>query len=176
MALYLNNAQYSSSNQQNNDTLICKYNKQFFPNYETAVTSLSQLTLLPGEMAFAYYYDSNTCDGQNSIFAVGPLSQGTNIIYKNSNDINNVINSLNETIVDINTSISYTENNINSSISSIYNNIKTLDSLINTNTNDIIDLKSNIVKNKYDIDTLVKELRKLQDDILHIKIKCGMIE
>ena len=113
MALYLNNAQYGSSNQSSQDTLIHSYNKSFFSDYNQAKSVLLQKVMKPGEVTFAYYYDPKTPYGQNTIFAVGPLSAaGCNTIFKNADDIDNVKDVLDETIADINASVSNMENKV----------------------------------------------------------------
>lgn len=116
MSLYLNNTQYSSNNHSPQDTLIHSYNKQYFSDYDSAYETLSNKIMLPGEVTFAYYYDSNSPSGQNAIFAVGPLTQGYNIVFKNSNEIDIIKNKLYETIADVNASVSYIENTIDSKI------------------------------------------------------------
>ena len=116
MALYLNNIQNNVNNHKHQDTIIHSYNKQYFSNYDNAYETLANKIMLPGEVTFAYYYDSNSPSGQNAIFAVGPLTQGYNIVFKNSNEIDNIKNKLYETIADVNTSISYIENTIENKI------------------------------------------------------------
>lgn len=62
--------------------------------------------LLPGEVAFAYYYD-NTCEhGINAIFAVGPIVHGSgNIFFHNAKQLDKIFLDLDNTIADVNTSM-----------------------------------------------------------------------
>jgi hypothetical protein len=70
------------------DCLVHTYNKKYCSDINTAETLLMNKVLLPGEVAFGYYYDEDASYGTNAIFAVGPLSNGSgNIIFKNSKDI-----------------------------------------------------------------------------------------
>lgn len=62
--------------------------------------------LLPGEVAFAYYYD-NTCEhGINAIFAVGPIVHGSgNVFFHNAKQLDKIFLDLDTTIADVNTSM-----------------------------------------------------------------------
>ncbi len=174
MALYLNNAQYGSSNQSSQDTLIHSYNKSFFSDYNQAKSVLLQKVMKPGEVTFAYYYDPKTPYGQNTIFAVGPLSAaGCNTIFKNADEIDSVKDVLDETIADINASVSNMETKVdgiikekNSLLEKIEKNINDIDQLkgrvkdINTSISNIIENIDNIkvqtdtsggtIQNKFD--------------------------
>ena len=82
------------------DSLIHTYNKNYFESIDEATEMLNNKVLLPGEVAFSYYYDPNIEHGSNAIFAVGPLTNGAgNIIFKNSNDIDKKIESLNDLLI-----------------------------------------------------------------------------
>ncbi len=77
--------------------LINHYNKVCFKNYEEAVYKLKIKTLLPGEIAFAYYFDKSAEYGINAIAAVGSIKMGaTNIIFDNIEDIQSYIEDLKE--------------------------------------------------------------------------------
>ena len=190
MALYLNNAQYGSSNQSSQDTLIHSYNKSFFSDYNHAKTVLLQKVMKPGEVTFAYYYDSKVPYGQNVIFAVGPLSEaGCNTIFKNADDIDSVKDVLDETIADINASVSNMETKVDgiieecrtpllteieknsNAIVGIKRDISTIKSDI-VNTNDILTSKINQVNNQLtaqmsqDKTNLINKINDTSNDIV----------
>lgn len=79
--------------------LINHYNKVCFKNYEEAVSKLKVKNLLPGEMAFAYYFDKTADYGINSIAAVGSIKLGgTNIIYDNADKVQQLMDKLQDTV------------------------------------------------------------------------------
>ena len=198
MALYLNNAQYGSGNQSSQDTLIHSYNKFFFPDYNHAKTVLLQKNMKPGEVTFAYYYDLKVPYGQNVIFAVGPLSDtGCNTIFKNADDIDNVKDVLDETIADINASVSNMETKVdgiikekNSLLEKIEKNINDIDQLkgsvkdINTSISNIIENIDNIkvqtdtsggtIQNKFD--QISSQLLNISEHLLKIDSSINNIE
>ena len=198
MALYLNNAQYGSSNQSSQDTLIHSYNKSFFSDYNQAKSVLLQKVMKPGEVTFAYYYDPKTPYGQNTIFAVGPLSAaGCNTIFKNADDIDNVKDVLDETIADINASVSNMETKVdgiikekNSLLEKIEKNINDIDQLkgrvkdINTSISNIIENIDNIkvqtdtsggtIQNKFD--QISSQLLNISEHLLKIDSSINNIE
>ena len=158
MALYLNNAQYGSSNQSSQDTLIHSYNKSFFSDYNQAKSVLLQKVMKPGEVTFAYYYDPKTPYGQNTIFAVGPLSAaGCNTIFKNADEIESVKDVLDETIADINASVS----NMETKVDGIIKEKNPLLEKIEKNINDMDQLKGSVK----DINTSISNIIKNIDNI-----------
>lgn len=167
MALYLNNAQYGSSNQSSQDTLIHSYNKSFFSDYNHAKTVLLQKVMKPGEVTFAYYYDSKVPYGQNVIFAVGPLSDaGCNTIFKNADEIDSVKDVLDETIADINASVS----NMESKVDGIIEECRTpLLEKIRKNINDIADIKTDVSTFKSNVsdikDNLERNINQVNDQL-----------
>lgn len=177
MALYLNNAQYGSSNQSSQDTLIHSYNKSFFSDYNQAKSVLLQKVMKPGEVTFAYYYDPKTPYGQNTIFAVGPLSAaGCNTIFKNADEIDSVKDVLDETIADINASVSNMETKVDGIIKEnkplLEKNINDMDQLkgsvkdINTSISNIIDnIKVQTDTNKI---TIQKKFDQISSQLLNI--------
>ena len=198
MALYLNNAQYGSSNQSSQDTLIHSYNKSFFSDYNQAKSVLLQKVMKPGEVTFAYYYDPKTPYGQNTIFAVGPLSAaGCNTIFKNADEIDSVKDVLDETIADINASVSNMETKVdgiikekNSLLEKIEKNINDIDQLkgsvkdINTSISNIIENIDNIkvqtdtsggtIQNKFD--QISSQLLNISEHLLKIDSSINNIE
>lgn len=158
MALYLNNAQYCASNQSSQDTLIHSYNKSFFSDYNQAKSVLLQKVMKPGEVTFAYYYDPKTPYGQNTIFAVGPLSAaGCNTIFKNADEIDSVKDVLDETIADINASVS----NMEIKVDGIIKEKNPLLEKIEKNINDMDQLKGSVK----DINTSISNIIKNIDNI-----------
>ena len=198
MALYLNNAQYGSSNQSSQDTLIHSYNKSFFSDYNQAKSVLLQKVMKPGEVTFAYYYDPKTPYGQNTIFAVGPLSAaGCNTIFKNADEIDSVKDVLDETIADINASVSNMETKVdgiikekNSLLEKIEKNINDIDQLkgsekdINRSISNIIENIDNIkvqtdtsggtIQNKFD--QISSQLLNISEHLLKIDSSINNIE
>ena len=198
MALYLNNAQYGSSNQSSQDILIHSYNKSFFSDYNQAKSVLLQKVMKPGEVTFAYYYDPKTPYGQNTIFAVGPLSAaGCNTIFKNADEIDSVKDVLDETIADINASVSNMETKVdgiikekNSLLEKIEKNINDIDQLkgsvkdINTSISNIIENIDNIkvqtdtsggtIQNKFD--QISSQLLNISEHLLKIDSSINNIE
>ncbi len=167
MALYLNNVQYGSGNQSSQDTLIHSYNKSFFSDYNHAKTVLLQKVMKPGEVTFAYYYDSKVPYGQNVIFAVGPLSDaGCNTIFKNADEIDSVKDVLDETIADINASVSRMEDKVDGIIEECRTPLLTK---IEKNSNDIVSIKRDISTIKSDIvntnDTLTSNINQVNDQL-----------
>lgn len=142
MALFLNNnMQYGSDNKTYSDSIVMCYNKQFFSDYDTAKESLINKNSLPGEITFAYYYDKNSEYGQNAIFSVGPLTQGSNIIFKNANEIDTVVDTLNETLTYINSSVSNIDKRINTSLNNCRDYV---DEKIDDFKVDISEIESNL--------------------------------
>lgn len=198
MALYLNNAQYGSSNQSSQDTLIHSYNKSFFSDYNQAKSILLQKVMKPGEVTFAYYYDPKTPYGQNTIFAVGPLSAaGCNTIFKNADEIDSVKDILDETIADINASVSNMETKVdgiikekNPLLEKIEKNINDMDQLkgsvkdINTSISNIIknidnikvqtDTSGGTIQNKFD--QISSQLLNISEHLLKIDSSINNIE
>lgn len=79
--------------------IINHYNKVCFKNYDEAVSKLKVKNLLPGEMAFAYYFDKTADYGINAIAAVGSIKLGgTNIIYDNADKVQQLIDKLQDTV------------------------------------------------------------------------------
>ena len=195
MALYLNNAQYGSSNQSSQDTLIHSYNKSFFSDYNQAISVLLQKVMKPGEVTFAYYYDPKTPYGQNTIFAVGPLSAaGCNTIFKNADEIDSVKDVLDETIADINASVSNIETKVDGIIKEnkplLEKNINDMDQLkgsvkdINTSISNIIENIDNIkvqtdtnrgtIQNKFD--QISSQLLNISEHLLKIDSSINNLE
>lgn len=166
MTLYLNNIQNNVNNHQSQDTIIHSYNKQYFSNYDSAYETLANKIMLPGEVTFAYYYDSNSPSGQNAIFAVGPLTQGYNIVFKNANEIDSIKNKLYETIADVNTSISYIENTIESKI------IKNEDVL----AKHIYDISIEFNSYKNIVNTSINQVEQIYDTVIDNTTRISEIE
>ena len=192
MALYLNNAQYGSSNQSSQDTLIHSYNKSFFSDYNQAKSVLLQKVMKPGEVTFAYYYDPKTPYGQNTIFAVGPLSAaGCNTIFKNADELDSVKDVLDETIADINASVSNMETKVDGIIKEnkplLEKNINDMDQLkgsvkdINTSISNIIDnikvqtdTNRGTIQNKFD--QISSQLLNISEHLLKIDSSINNLE
>ena len=182
MALYLNNIQNNVNNHKSQDTIIHSYNKQYFSNYDNAYETLANKIMLPGEVTFAYYYDSNSPSGQNAIFAVGPLTQGYNIVFKNSNEIDNIKNKLYETIADVNTSISYIENTIENKIiknedvleKHIYDisiELNSYKNIVNTSINQVEQIYNTVIDNTTRISEIEKKIVDINNALSRLESK-----
>ena len=74
------------------NSVIHTFNSHLFDNIEEAEQMLKDKVLLPGEVAFAYYADPDMEYGMNAIFAIGPLTNGSqNLIFKNNSLLNKEI-------------------------------------------------------------------------------------
>ena len=79
--------------------VIHVHNKTPFSDYDTAVTELKKKILHPGEIVVVYYYDATADDGISTVIATGPLQQGGyNEIFKNANQIDDLVNYLKDLI------------------------------------------------------------------------------
>lgn len=121
----------------------------------------------PGEVTFAYYYDSNVPYGANAIFAVGPLNDaGCNVIFKNADEIDRVKGTLDETIADINASVSNMEDKVDGIIEECRNPL--LEKIEHNNTelanikNDISSIKSNVTEVN---NTLTRSINQVNDQL-----------
>ena len=129
MALNLDDYNRPTAATQLSDSLVHSYIKKCFMNYDIAEQTLLNKVLLPGEVAFAYYYDELSPSGQSAIAAVGPLTHGScNIIFKNSVTIDAIRDRLMSTITDVNSSINYLREELLESINKALNH---LDSSLN---------------------------------------------
>ena len=129
--------------------IINHYNKVCFKNYDEAVSKLKVKNLLPGEMAFAYYFDKTADYGINAIAAVGSIKLGgTNIIYDNADKVQQLMDKLQDTV---------------SANNEKFDSIKTkLDML-----DDISTKLDNIIKN--DSSTITDSLDNIKKDIENLK-------
>ena len=129
MALNLDDYNRPTAATQLSDSLVHSYIKKCFMNYDIAEQTLLNKVLLPGEVAFAYYYDELSPSGQSTIAAVGPLTHGScNIIFKNSVTIDAIRDRLMSTITDVNSSINYLREELLEGINKALNH---LDSSLN---------------------------------------------
>ena len=72
--------------------VIHVHNKTPFSDYDTAVTELKKNILHPGEIVVVYYHDATADDGISTVIATGPLQQGGyNEIFKNANQIDDLV-------------------------------------------------------------------------------------
>ena len=132
--------------------IINHYNKVCFKNYDEAVSKLKVKNLLPGEMAFAYYFDKTADYGINAIAAVGSIKLGgTNIIYDNADKVQQLMDKLQDTV---------------SANNEKFDSIKTkLDML-----NDISTKLDNIIKNdSSNSSAITSSLNNIKKDIENLK-------
>lgn len=108
MSLFLNTDLNTNTNNPLPGNLIHTYSKKCYTNKEEAEKVIMNKVLLPGEVAFIYYYDKLSPYGQNALIAVGPLTNGAgNILFKNALELNEIIDLLKNSINSINASIGY---------------------------------------------------------------------
>ena len=79
--------------------IIHVHNKVPFEDYATAVSEVGKKILHPGEIVIVYYKDSAAEDGVSTIIATGPINQdGRNEIFKNANQIDELVEYLKQLI------------------------------------------------------------------------------
>ena len=170
--------------------IINHYNKVCFKNYDEAVSKLKVKNLLPGEMAFAYYFDKTADYGINAIAAVGSIKLGgTNIIYDNADKVQQLMDKLQDTVsannekfdsiktkLDMLDNIIKNDSSNSSTITSSLNNIKKdIENLKDTDTSiferlDTIDSQVNQVGEYLEAheefaQALDASVKKLRDDV-----------
>lgn len=173
--------------------IINHYNKVCFKNYDEAVSKLKVKNLLPGEMAFAYYFDKTADYGINAIAAVGSIKLGgTNIIYDNADKVQQLMDKLQDTVSannekfdsiktkldmldDISTKLDNIIKNDSSNSSTITSIKKDIENLKDTDTSilerlDTIDSQVNQVGEYLEAheefaQTLDASVKKLRDDV-----------
>ena len=136
--------------------IINHYNKVCFKNYDEAVSKLKVKNLLPGEMAFAYYFDKTADYGINAIAAVGSIKLGgTNIIYDNADKVQQLMDKLQDTVSANNEKFDSIKTKLDmlDDISTKLDNIIKNDS---SNSSTIISIKKDI-ENLKDTDTSILE-------------------
>lgn len=148
------------------DSLVHTYNKKYFDNYNSAAEMLMNKVLLPGEVAFGYYYDENTSYGTNAIFAVGPLSHGSgNILFKNSNDIDNLYNELKDFIKESEDTIDLNLQNAKNEVDNLILNTSTYLINVSNNFNNIVNDASHIITQLNIYNTSINDILVFNDDI-----------
>lgn len=148
------------------DCLVHTYNKKYFNNQEETLDMLMKKVLLPGEVAFGYYYDENTSYGTNAIFAVGPLSNGAgNIIFKNSNDIDNLIKDLSTYITEEKENIDLYLQNAIDNIDELINNANNYLQNIQSNIDNIISDSSDLIQQLHIYNTSINEILTFNNEI-----------
>ena len=170
--------------------IINHYNKVCFKNYDEAVSKLKVKNLLPGQMAFAYYFDKTADYGINAIAAVGSIKLGgTNIIYDNADKVQQLMDKLQDTVsannekfdsiktkLDMLDNIIKNDSSNSSTITSSLNNIKKdIENLKDTDTSiferlDTIDSQVNQVGEYLEAheefaQALDASVKKLRDDV-----------
>lgn len=156
------------------DCLVHTYNKKYFNNREEAETMLMEKVLLPGEVAFGYYYDPLSASGTNAVFAVGPLSyQGGNILFKNATDVSSYTSTLDDYITNINEYITEVNTQLQSSMDDFTNIINESLDYINNEKQNMIDAITTVTNaninntnvNVLDLSTKINNLQ-VQLDII----------
>lgn len=100
------------------------YNRVCFASQKEAEKILSKKHLLPGQITFAYYYDSDTEYGVNVMAAVGTLNGvGDNHIFISYDTVNQLFSSIDDSFDDIDTSLLYIKKNIINKIDDVQKDV-----------------------------------------------------
>lgn len=84
------------------------FNKICFTDQKEAENMLLNKALLPGQLTFAYYYDNDSANGVNVMAAVGTLKgEKDNHIFVSYETINQLIDSIDDSLDDYDTSLIY---------------------------------------------------------------------
>ena len=153
-------------------SLIHPFNKVCFKNYTEAVSMLKHKDLIPGEYAFAYYYDKTADFGVNAIGAVGSIKVGAaNIIFNNAevtdkalNDLKTIVQSNNEKVETVTEIIDQLTDKFNI-ISSVIDNVSVIDSQLNDISNKIVELKNEDTSIEERIDTIDSQIISINNYI-----------
>lgn len=153
-------------------SIIHPFNKVCFKNYTEAVSMLKHKDLIPGEYAFAYYYDKTADFGVNAIAAVGSIKVGAaNIIFNNAevtdkvlNDLKTIVQSNNEKVETVTDIIDQLTDKFNI-ISSVIDNVSIIDSQLNDISNKIVSLENEDVSIKEHVDTIDNQIISINDYI-----------
>ena len=140
--------------------IINHYNKVCFKKYDEAVSKLKIKNLLPGEMAFAYYFDKTADYGINAIAAVGSIKLGgTNIIYDNADKVQQLMDKLQDTVSANNEKFDSIKTKLDmlDDISTKLDNIIKNDSSNSSTITDSIDNIKKDIENLKDTDTSILE-------------------
>ena len=146
-------------------SLIHPFNKVCFKNYTEAVSMLKHKDLIPGEYAFAYYYDKTADFGVNAIGAVGSIKVGAaNIIFNNAevtdkalNDLKTIVQANNEKVETVTEIIDQLTDKFDI-ISSVIDNVSVIDSQLNDISNNIVKLKNEDTSIEEHIDTIDNQI------------------
>lgn len=162
MSVFLNSNTQASQKLYPDDTLIHSYNKKIFSDYDTAVDNLSYKVLLPGEVAFAYYYD-NTCEyGINAIFAVGPAVHGSgNVFFHNAKQLDKIFLDLDTTIADVNVSMNRYKDDLVNLIEDVR---KDLSDKVADCVDTVMGPQNEYKKHLDDLDTSVYDIKVVLED------------
>ena len=148
------------------DCLVHTYNKKYFNSQEETLDMLMNKVLLPGEVAFGYYYDSDAEYGTNAIFAVGPLSHGSgNIIFKNSTDIDKLVKDLSTYITSEKENIDLHLQNAIDNIDELINNANNYFDSFTQNINDIINNANDVIDRLNVYDSRINDILIFNNDI-----------
>lgn len=96
------------------------FNKICFTDQKEAETMLLDKPLMPGQLTFAYYYDNVATNGVNVMAAVGTLKgEGSNHIFVSYETINQLIDSIDDSFEDFDTSLIYIRKELMSKLSAL---------------------------------------------------------
>ena len=124
MAIFLESYIKHSDTKFPPNSLIHTYNTHYFNDYDEAKEALMNKVLLPGEIAYFYYYDTTAPNGVNALAGLGPLKSGSgNIIFKNAQQIEDEANIINASINDIFNYMDNTSTYVLDICTNIHNNL-----------------------------------------------------
>ena len=129
------------------------YNKICFTNSKDAESMLINKPLMPGQLTFAYYYDTDTANGVNVMAAVGTLKGvGENHIFVSYDTINQLLDSVDDSLDDFDTSLIYIRKELMNKLAVLENKQTELDSAFAGNAQGFTDINARIEEliNKHD--------------------------
>ena len=148
------------------------YNKICFTNSKDAESMLINKPLMPGQLTFAYYYDNDTANGVNVMAAVGTLKGvGENHIFVSYDTINQLLDSVDDSLDDFDTSLIYIRKELMNKLAVLENKQTELDSAFAGNAQGFTDINARIEEliNKHD--SLKEQLIQTDNKINEVEEK-----
>ena len=147
------------------NSVIHTFNSHLFDNIEEAEQMLKNKVLLPGEVAFAYYADPDMEYGMNAIFAIGPLTNGSqNLIFKNDTLLNKEIQKVqymqNKLIL-----LQEQLNNKLEGIDYVQTTLLDLQDQLNNKIIELNELSENINNKQEEVNNSIDNVNRVQDEL-----------
>ena len=146
------------------------YNKICFTNSKDAESMLINKPLMPGQLTFAYYYDNDTANGVNVMAAVGTLKGvGENHIFVSYDTINQLLDSVDDSLDDFDTSLIYIRKELMNKLAVLENKQTELDSAFAGNAQGFTDINARI-------EELINKHDSLKDQLIQTDNKINEVE